>query len=402
MNVDPSTIKPVHVQTTLLFVNNFIVNTTKFLNNFSESCDIKLTNISSKLNNLDVVLSVLEAKLNSVPGLETDDIPPPNTTSTAPSSNADTSTNNEQDETTQEVDAPQQSGGQVKASEHPDYAPFFKLSRLGVPMAVVSAKVQAAGLDPSVLEDPDAMIGQGGGGGGSKPSSEQSTTTQQQQQPVESSTSGMVKASEHPDYAPFFKLTRLGVPVPVVSGKVSAAGLDPAVLDNPDAMIPITTGGGAGGAPTGGNAPLSRRIFDKHDTKHSGHISSEQFQSMAQDFGVFLTGDALSLAIKVIDRDGNGTIEYDEFLAWYKKSNFSSLSLDDTTLQRRNAAAQVFRKYDKDNSGSIDLNEFRGLYDELKASNLTSHAVETALEDMDSDGNGKIEFNEFVEWLDRH
>lgn len=417
MDIDPSQLKPIPIQTTLLFVNNFIVNTTKFLNTFSESCDIKLSNISSKINNLDIVLSVLEAKLNSVPGLETDDIPMPTSSATASSQNTT--------EPTTAQSAQQESGGgggggasdMVKASEHPAYAPFFKLSKLGVPMPVVSAKTAAAGLDPSVLEDPEAMIslsgGGGGGGGGGAPTAQQ----QQQQQetpPAATSTSneGLIKASEHPDYAPFFKLTKLGVPIPVVSGKVSAAGLDPSVLENPDAMISsgpaegggqlVVSGGGGGGGGAVAVQPVSRRIFNKYDSGGSGHISTGQFQAMALDFGVFLSGNALSLAVKMIDHDGNGTIEYEEFLNWYKQSSFSSLSLDDQTLERRSSAAKLFRKYDDDNSGIIEVAEFKGLYTELKMLNLTKHSCEKAMEDMDSDGDGKIEFNEFVEWIDRH
>jgi hypothetical protein len=112
-----------------LFINNFIVNTTKFLNTFSESCDIKLTNISAKINNLDIVLSVLEAKLNSVPGLETDDITPPSTSAASTATTADdggsaSSGGNEQGTSGQST-----SSDMVKASEHPDYAPFFKLSK---------------------------------------------------------------------------------------------------------------------------------------------------------------------------------------------------------------------------------------------------------------------------------
>lgn len=187
----------------------------------------------------------------------------------------------------------------------------------------------------------------------------------------------------------------------MVSGKVSAAGLDPSVLENPDAMI--SRSGGGGTAAVGGTKPVSRLIFDKYDAGGSGHISTGQFQAMALDFGVFLTGSALSLAVKVIDHDGNGTIEYGEFLEWYKQSSFSSLSLDDDTLKRRSAAAKLFLKYDTDKSGIIEAgDEFSGLHAELLALKLTSHSREKALEDMDLDGDGQIEFNEFVGWIDRH
>jgi WASH complex subunit CCDC53 len=109
-------------------VNNFIVNTTKFLNTFSESCDIKLTNISSKINNLDTVLSVLEAKLNSVPGLETDDIPPPSSTASSAAKNTPP-TDQPATQETAASSSSSTSSDLVKASEHPDYAPFFKLSK---------------------------------------------------------------------------------------------------------------------------------------------------------------------------------------------------------------------------------------------------------------------------------
>ena len=189
----------------------------------------------------------------------------------------------------------------------------------------------------------------------------------------------------------------------MVSAKVTAAGLNPSVLENPDAMISLGgSGSGGSGMGTGGSKPVSRVIFDKFDPGGSGHISTGQFQAMALEYGVFLTGSALSLAVKMIDHDGNGTIEYNEFLNWYKQSSFSSLSLDDDTLQRRSDAAKIFRKYDDDNSGVIDVEEFKGLHAELKMQNLTTHSCEKAMEDMDSDGDGKIEFNEFVEWLDRH
>ncbi len=48
----------------------------------------------------------------------------------------------------------------------------------------------------------------------------------------------MIKASEHPDYMPFIKMVRVGLPVPVVIGKLSAAGLNVEAASNPDMLIP--------------------------------------------------------------------------------------------------------------------------------------------------------------------
>jgi Ca2+-binding EF-hand superfamily protein len=165
----------------------------------------------------------------------------------------------------------------------------------------------------------------------------------------------------------------------------------------------VITGEGASSSAAPSAPPaLSRRIFDKFDTDRSGSIDSKELQRMSLEFGVWLEGNALQMALRAMDHDGNGSISYDEFLKWYKSSSFNDLKLDDVTLQRRNAASKVFTKFDTDGSGSLERNEFAGLFKEIRLLNLTSLSLEDCLEDMDMDGDGTIQFNEFVVWLDRH
>jgi Ca2+-binding EF-hand superfamily protein len=331
MNIDTTKIRPVPVQATLLLVNNFIINTTKFLNTFSEACDAKLSKVSTKLNDLDLVLTILETKLGSIPGLEytSSDLPSttPTTTAAAP---------------------PYDSSTPVPAPPPPGAPPSTSLPPLSTSSQETTMVTQA----PSA-----------------------------------------VPATDHPDYSDFFKLLRIGVPPPVVKAKLSAAGLDPSYVDTPDRLISLQAQ-----VPL----PTSRIIFNKFDPNGTGSIGVAQFQKMVSNYGVWLTSDALALAIRLIDTDGSGTIEYNEFLTWYRQSSFASLSLDDAALQRRHEAALIFTKYDDDRSGCVDRNEFIGLHKELVMKKLTSHSVEKALEDMDMNGDGLIQFNEFVVWLERH
>lgn len=333
MNIDTTKIRPVPIQSTLLLVNNFIINTTKFLNTFSDSCDEKLSKVSSRLNDLDIILSILEAKLNSIPGLEYKSTDLPSTPAAAPSAAPVAPT------TTATPVAPPSS------------------SSLPPPPSSAPASIPVPTETAMVAKAPDS-----------------------------------VPAAEHPDYAEFFKLLRIGVPPPVVKAKLGAAGLDPSYVDTPDRLVPLRAV----------SLPTSRIIFNKFDPSGSGSVGVQQFQNMAANFGVWLSGEALALAVRMIDTDGSGSIEYNEFLRWYKQSSFSSLSLDDQALERRHAAALLFTKYDDDRSGVIDRNEFVGLHKELVAKNLTTYNVEKALEDMDMDRDGKIQFNEFVFWLERH
>ena len=180
MSLDPSKIKPITLQKTLLLINNFVVNSSTFLNNFSESCEKKVSNISSKVTELEILLAVLEAKLNSIPldglagnnnnnnnnnssssssggGGGESQPPPPPPSLPAPGAGP----NSAEAAPPAPVDAPVPSGppeGMVAAKDHPDYAPFFKMLKVGVPLPVVANKMTAGSLDASLLDSPDKLI----------------------------------------------------------------------------------------------------------------------------------------------------------------------------------------------------------------------------------------------------
>lgn len=160
-------IKPVPIQKTLVLLNNFIANTTNFFNAFSESVEKKISNVSNKITELETLLAVLEAKLNSVPDLN-DAVPGHTSTSQPQTAQSAPATVHQA--------APEAGGpaavdpvavapaseaadsSQIPVSEHPDYLPFFKLLKVGVPSFVVQAKVTAAGLDGSMIDTPDRLV----------------------------------------------------------------------------------------------------------------------------------------------------------------------------------------------------------------------------------------------------
>lgn len=120
-------------------------NTAGFLNTFSDTVENKISNISSRITELEILLSFMEAKLHSIPGLEDRKEDPQSTPTEEIISQPELKT------------ASIESVG-VKASEHPDYVQFFKLLKLGVPISVVQAKVVAANLDPSIIDQPDLIL----------------------------------------------------------------------------------------------------------------------------------------------------------------------------------------------------------------------------------------------------
>ena len=99
----------------------------------------------------------------------------------------------------------------ANVSGDPQYAKFFKMLKMRVPRPAVENKMRAAGLDPSLLDNPDAPA-------------------------------PGVKVIEDPQYAKFFNMLKMRVPRPAVENKMRAAGLNPALLDTPDAPSPSNGG----------------------------------------------------------------------------------------------------------------------------------------------------------------
>ena len=59
--------------------------------------------------------------------------------------------------------------------------------------------------------------------------------------------------------------------------------------------------------------------------------------------------------------------------------------------------SKAFNKFDTDGSGNIDKDELRNLSAEL-GHTLTSEQLDTALKDLDINGDGVIDFSEFSRW----
>ena len=70
------TISTIPISKLSIIMNNFVANTITHLNKLSVKGDEKLAEFDKKLNDLDVMTTLLEAKLNSLPEQITSTYPP--------------------------------------------------------------------------------------------------------------------------------------------------------------------------------------------------------------------------------------------------------------------------------------------------------------------------------------
>lgn len=168
-------IKPVPMHVSLLLVNNFLISTTNFINQFSETVEKKISGISTKVTELEILLAVLEAKLNSIPGLEFSSADLPATQqaegTVPPAGMAASSAPPPPSAAAAAAPAPAAAPAETKpagvaAKDHPDYTAFFKMLRVGVPQQVVAGKMTAAGFNAAILDNPEAMVDEGSNSSG--------------------------------------------------------------------------------------------------------------------------------------------------------------------------------------------------------------------------------------------
>ncbi|XP_049940427.1 WASH complex subunit 3 [Schistocerca serialis cubense] len=143
--VDYTQVTPIHQKRMYAFINHFITNTVSFLNKFSQSCELRLEKFDSRLQKLEASLCILETKLNSIAGLDEvpvtvsysadkpEELQPPVTTETI----------TEQPDTQPQID--------------PALSKFVRMIQVGVPVQAVRMKMQAEGMDPSVLDNYGAL-----------------------------------------------------------------------------------------------------------------------------------------------------------------------------------------------------------------------------------------------------
>jgi len=148
--------------------------------------------------------------------------------------------------------------------------------------------------------------------------------------------------------------------------------------------------------------PVSRIVFNKYDGEGLGLIDSAHFGALCYDLGHFLSQDEVAFAVGMLDTSGDGKISYEEFVVWWKSEDrFARFNLSEEAAEQFRTAAEYFQNYDADKSGSIDSTEIVSLRDDLTACGFDFGTAEDFRRELDSDGNGVISFNEYIDWLVR-
>ncbi|CAF1222029.1 unnamed protein product, partial [Didymodactylos carnosus] len=130
--------------------------------------------------------------------------------------------------------------------------------------------------------------------------------------------------------------------------------------------------------------------FNLFDTDKSRTISSTELKQVLVALNFKPTEQLIRKIMKEMDTDGDGVIEFDEFVRVMGGVYERKFSNDE---MRR-----AFQCFDTDHSGFITPNELREVLRKLNH-NVTEARISEIMREIDSDLDGKINYEEFCQMM---
>jgi Ca2+-binding EF-hand superfamily protein len=161
-----------------------------------------------------------------------------------------------------------------------------------------------------------------------------------------------------------------------------------------------------------------RKTFDRFDKDGSGFIEQKELTALLNALGAASRNDDAVLgALAQLKTARPGRVTFEEFSAWWEKVGSEAVkskpsatpkaqsSGSSGSRPRRQAATgvdvrAVFDGFDRDKSGFIEARELAKVLEALGLE-PDDDEVKVALKKLDTDGSGRLSWDEFSAWWDQ-
>ena len=133
-----------------------------------------------------------------------------------------------------------------------------------------------------------------------------------------------------------------------------------------------------------------KEAFSLFDKDGDGTITTKELGTVMRSLGQNPTEAELMDMIHEVDADGNGTIDFPEFLTMMARKMKDTDSAEEIK--------EAFKVFDKDGNGFISAAELRHIMTNL-GEKLTDEEVDEMIREADVDGDGQINYDEFVDMM---
>ncbi|KAL3994502.1 Troponin C isoform 2 [Acanthocheilonema viteae] len=136
-----------------------------------------------------------------------------------------------------------------------------------------------------------------------------------------------------------------------------------------------------------------RKYFNTFDKENKGFIRATQIGQILRTMGQAFEERDLKKLIKEFDTDGSGEIEFEEFAAMV-----ATFVVEDEKAGIEEELREAFRLYDKEGNGYIAVSDLRDILRALDE-NISVEELDEMIADIDTDGSGTVDFDEFMEMM---
>lgn len=130
--------------------------------------------------------------------------------------------------------------------------------------------------------------------------------------------------------------------------------------------------------------------FSLFDQDGDGRVSKDELRTAMRSLGQNPTEQDLDEIMREVDKDGNGTIEYEEFIRMMSRRS--------QEINEEEELRKSFKVFDKDGDGVISFTELKYVMSNL-GERMSDAEITAMLEQADTDGDGQINYEEFVRMM---
>lgn len=135
-----------------------------------------------------------------------------------------------------------------------------------------------------------------------------------------------------------------------------------------------------------------KEAFAIFDQDKNERICVKELGNVMRSLGQNPSEEQLRKMIRDVDKDENGTVEFNEFCDMMVKYQKKVETNPEEEMR------EAFEVFDKDKNGFISANELRHVMTNL-GEKLTDEEVEDMIKAADIDGDGQVNYREFVKMV---
>jgi len=133
-----------------------------------------------------------------------------------------------------------------------------------------------------------------------------------------------------------------------------------------------------------------KEAFSLFDKNGDGAISAAELGKIMESLGIKPSKTELEDMIHEIDTDGNGTIDFNEFVTLMARQT--------TTGDKDGEIMEAFKLFDKNGDGKISSEELKEVMVNL-GEKMGDKEISEMIKEADLDGDGEINYEEFVRMM---